>query len=213
MTVHSNVIRNITVTVLLAIVILLMSPCAYAEKRNLRSSTDKSIKLELADSVLNYADNYLGAKYRRGSVGPNRFDCSGFTSYVFSRFGYDLNPSSKGQFLEGTYIQKELLMPGDLVFFGGSKATKSVGHVGIVVSVTDAGFKFIHASVNGVRVSNYPQEKYYSNRYIGARRVLPLALSPTMPLLDFSIKELNTGVSLLKLAPPIKPKWHTLNLK
>ena len=33
--------------------------------------------------ILDYASKFKGTRYLLGATGPNRFDCSGFTSYVF----------------------------------------------------------------------------------------------------------------------------------
>ncbi|MEG0559348.1 MAG: C40 family peptidase, partial [Muribaculaceae bacterium] len=205
---YSRVIKYFTIAFFAIVIFAITTQSAFAEKRNLRSSKSSEIALEMADSVLAYADNFLGTRYSRGSAGPTRFDCSGFTSYVFSQFGYDLNRSSKGQFADGVNIHKESIMPGDLVFFGGSRAASSIGHVGIVVSVNNGGFKFIHASVNGVRISKFPQEKYYANRYIGARRVLPIKTILEEPVFEGIIKKLTSGVSLLKVQPIIIPSWN-----
>lgn len=115
----------------------------------------------------------MGARYRSGQAGPNAFDCSGFTSYVFKNMGIDLNRSSRAQFNQGDPVDKEDLQSGDLVFFTSPSSGRSIGHVGIVVDVDplSGSFNFIHASTKGVKVSN-SNEKYYSNRYVGARRVM-----------------------------------------
>ena len=67
------------------------------------------------------------------------------------------------------------LRPGDLVFFGGRRGGKTVGHVGMVVSVDKErnAMKFIHsANSSGITITSYPDGGYYSRRYIGARRIL-----------------------------------------
>ena len=65
------------------------------------------------------------------------------------------------------------LQKGDLVFCGGSRSPRSVGHVGIVTDVdADGGrFKFIHASRRGV-VIDKSTSPYYQRRYLGARRIV-----------------------------------------
>ena len=70
-------------------------------------------------------------------------------------------------------MKKSELRKGDLVFFGGSRSTRTVGHVGIVTDVDPANnrFKFVHASRSGVKVDD-SNSAYYSRRYIGARRIL-----------------------------------------
>lgn len=125
------------------------------------------------DDMLNEAFSHLGARYRRGHSGPNSFDCSGFTSYVFRNMGIELNRSSRSQYTQGEAVDKDELRTGDLVFFTGSNSRGPIGHVGIVVDVDhlDGSFNFIHASIKGVKVSN-SKERYYSRRYVGARRVM-----------------------------------------
>lgn len=128
---------------------------------------------EVKDSLLDFAHLHLGKPYKYAAKGPNSFDCSGFTYYVFSNFGYKLGASSKEQFTKGLEISLSDLQKGDLVFFGGSR-NRSVGHVGIVVSTDTVkqSFKFIHAaSSRGIRIDEYPSEPYYAKRYRGARRM------------------------------------------
>lgn len=87
----------------------------------------------LADRVLAEARRHAGAPYSYGAAGPNRFDCSGFTMYVFGRFGISLPHSSAQQAGATTRIPDEQKQPGDLIFtyHGGS-----IGHVGIYAGGT-----------------------------------------------------------------------------
>ena len=134
---------------------------------------DENLEYSEIDNMLEEAFSHLGARYRRGQSGPNAFDCSGFTSYVFKNLGIDLNRSSRSQYTQGDPVDKDELRTGDLVFFTGSNSRGPIGHVGIVVDVdhVDGSFNFIHASIKGVKVSN-SKERYYSRRYVGARRVM-----------------------------------------
>ncbi|MDT7546785.1 MAG: hypothetical protein QOE99_2895 [Actinomycetota bacterium] len=75
------------------------------------------------------ASRHHGQPYHYGSAGPTRFDCSGFTLYVFSRFGKRLPHSSSAQYNVVRHIAKSSKQPGDLVFFRNSSG--SIGHVGI----------------------------------------------------------------------------------
>ncbi len=127
------------------------------------------------ESVVKTALQYLGARYRSGMQGPNAFDCSGFTSFVYGRENVKILRSSRSQYTQGTPISQIAdLKKGDLVFFGGRGSHQSVGHVGIVTDVDPEGnkFSFVHASSSGgVRISS-SNETYYSRRYIGARRIV-----------------------------------------
>ena len=69
-----------------------------------------------------------GAYYAHGGMGPNGFDCSGFTSYVFNKVGINLPHSSSAQ---RSVVQRvSNPQPGDLVFvYNGGGG--SIGHVAI----------------------------------------------------------------------------------
>lgn len=129
---------------------------------------------ELASQIIDYADRYLGRPYRSGAKGPSAFDCSGFTSYVFRNYDISLSPSSRTQYTQGRKISKDEIRPGDLLFFSGRRGGKTVGHVALAVDVDENGIvKFIHAaSSKGITYDTYPDGGYYSQRFIGARRVI-----------------------------------------
>lgn len=42
---------------------------------------------QLVADLLKEARTHIGKRYRAGSKGPNAFDCSGFSSYVYRQFG------------------------------------------------------------------------------------------------------------------------------
>jgi len=130
-------------------------------------------KVPMGDSIINFGKLFLNTPYRFGSPGTSSFDCSGFTSYVYRNFGYNLKRSSAEQAEQFDAVQPEELKTGDLVYFSGRSHSRRVGHVGIVVSKNDNGtFDFIHAAVHkGVTISN-SDEAYYSRRFVKANRVV-----------------------------------------
>lgn len=129
-------------------------------------------KSNLIADLLKEAHKHLGKPYRHGMKGPNAFDCSGFTSYVYKQFGYSISPASRIQYTDGVSVDRKSLRKGDLVFFTSRSSGKNVGHVGIVVSADNetGKFKFIHASIKGIQVNEC--EGYYEGRYVGARRII-----------------------------------------
>ena len=130
---------------------------------------------KVQQDVIDYGKKYLHTPYRYGSNGPNSFDCSGFTSFVFKKFGYNLSPSSAGQEIQVQRIirKQEDLEVGDLVFFEGSSSNGRVGHVGIVSEVKKNGkFKFLHASTSYGVIFSSSDEPYYNARYLRGGRVL-----------------------------------------
>ncbi|WP_280119888.1 C40 family peptidase [Sangeribacter muris] len=146
---------------------MLREDIAKKEEHTISEESSKMIS-----DLLSEAHRYIGRPYVHGAKGPKAFDCSGFTSYVYRQFGYTISPSSRAQYTEGTNVERNDLRKGDLVFFTSRRSGKNVGHVGIVVSADNESgdFKFIHASVKGVKVSDF--EGYYLGRYVGARRII-----------------------------------------
>ncbi len=128
----------------------------------------------IIDSLLTYSFKQMGKPYKRAANGPNAFDCSGFTSFVFNKFGYDLLRTSSGQSKNGKKVSKKNLKPGDLVFFKGRNSHSSrIGHVGIVVSIDEKNsFSFIHAAVSTGISHDKSNAPYYAKRYLTACRVI-----------------------------------------
>lgn len=127
----------------------------------------------IAREIINYSKQFIGARYRRGAKGPNVFDCSGFTSYVFKKFGIDLSGACVVQVNQGISVKKDELQTGDLIFFKGRNIKSSrIGHVGIVVSNNDGSIKFIHACNRGVTIDELDKSSYYRPRYVKGARVL-----------------------------------------
>lgn len=145
---------------------LLLHDLEAKEKMEFSKETSSMI-----DDMLAEAKRYIGRPYVHGAKGPKAFDCSGYTSYIYKQFGYNLSPASRQQYTIGKSVSRNDLRKGDLVFFTSRSSGKNVGHVGIVYSVEpDGNFKFIHASIRGVKISDF--DGYYVPRYIGAKRII-----------------------------------------
>lgn len=145
----------------------------------------------LANRMIDYAERFLGTRYRLGASGPSAFDCSGFTSYIYKKFGITLNRTSRAQFLQGDKVSVSNLRPGDLMFFSSRSAGRgNVGHVAMVVSVDkeNGTCKFIHASTKrGVTYQTFPDNGYYSRNYLGARRILGTELDTSIEIEDVAL--------------------------
>ncbi|MCQ2222724.1 MAG: C40 family peptidase [Bacteroidaceae bacterium] len=126
------------------------------------------------ETIVKTAMQYIGVPYRHGTSSPKSFDCSGFTSYVFKQYDINLSRSSRTQYTQGQVIKnKSDLRAGDLVFFQGRSGKGGVGHVGIVAEVhKDKSFTFVHASTSKGITTEQSTTAYYSQRYVGARRIL-----------------------------------------
>ena len=107
-----------------------------------------------------------GTSYRRGGTSRGGFDCSGFTRYVYAKYGVSLPHSSAAQAGKGAAVAKSDLQPGDLVFFQTSR--RGISHVGIYIG----GGNVVHAASRGRGVTvDSINSSYYAPRYRGARRV------------------------------------------
>ena len=108
--------------------------------------------------IVNYAYNFLGRPYVWGAVGPDTFDCSGFTSYVYRHCaGIEITRTTYTQINVGVPVSYNNMQPGDLVF------TYNNEHVGIYVG----GGMYINATYPGSTVRVTPVTNFYA-----ARRVL-----------------------------------------
>lgn len=153
---------------------------ARAQAPSVRDTGEVEITARrLADSLVAYAETFLGTPYRYGANGPKRFDCTGFTRYVYARFGFhNLSRSAKDQARDGREVDISdfrNLQKGDILAIGSRRNPQVVGHAAIFVELDSTGRdpRFIHAAVRGVRYSSMLTERYYSNRILGARRILP----------------------------------------
>lgn len=108
--------------------------------------------------IVNYAYNFLGRPYVWGAVGPDTFDCSGFTSYVYRHCaGIEITRTTYTQINVGVPVSYNNMQPGDLVF------TYDNEHVGIYVG---SGM-YINATYPGSTIRVTPVTNFYA-----ARRVL-----------------------------------------
>jgi cell wall-associated NlpC family hydrolase len=80
-------------------------------------------------NILREAKRHEGKPYQWGAVGPYKFDCSGYTLYVFKRFGKSLPHNAARQYSSIRHISKSNRQLGDLIFTRNSSG--SIYHVGI----------------------------------------------------------------------------------
>lgn len=136
-----------------------------------RADTTRDVATQKRTNIVNTAKSLLGKPYVSGGNGPNGFDCSGFTQYVYKLNGYTIKrgPSSQLNSLSVS-VAKANLLPGDLVFFRDSRyGSGSATHVGVYVG----NGQMIHAPNRG-QVVRYQtiNSGYYAKYYIGARRII-----------------------------------------
>lgn len=130
-----------------------------SSSKNTNTNVDLGRGGSARTDVVSFALQFVGRPYVWGASGPNAFDCSGFTAYVYSKFGVHLDHYTVSQYNTGQAVSRGNLVPGDLVFFN---TYQPIGHVGIYIG----GGQYVHAasSRTGVIVSEL-------GSYAGARRV------------------------------------------
>jgi peptidoglycan DL-endopeptidase CwlO len=140
--------------------------------------------------MLTVLEAELGKPYRRGAIGPDKFDCSGLIKYGFSHIGWILPRRATDIGQLGETITPESCSPGDLLFFSGrrlsKKRAKQISHVGCVYKVEDGKIFMIHSSDQGVNITDITNSKYYQQRLIVAKRLFEadtttIAAQPELP--------------------------------
>lgn len=117
-------------------------------------------------TVLVEAERWLGTPYSFGGDSRSGVDCSAFVCNVFETIHLQLPRNSAAQAESGEGIDRNSVLPGDLVFFNTTGS--GVSHVGIMINPD----QFIHASTSmGVMVSSL-NEPYYHDRMLFIRRVI-----------------------------------------
>jgi len=110
-----------------------------------RGNTNNSGESASVSKLLSIAYSKLGAPYVWGATGPDVFDCSGFTQYVFRQVGISLSRTTYTQVKDGVAVSYSDLRVGDLVF-------SNPGHVSIYIG----NGQIIHSPQTGdvVKISN-----------------------------------------------------------
>ncbi|PKH26512.1 endopeptidase [Enterobacterales bacterium CwR94] len=108
-----------------------------------------------------------GTPYRYGGMSPRGVDCSGFVYLTFrDRFDLQLPRTTVAQTDIGTRIEKEDLLPGDLVFFKTGS-----GENGLHVGIYDTDNQFIHASTSRGVIRSSLDNVYWRKAFWQARRI------------------------------------------
>jgi hypothetical protein len=120
----------------------------------------------LASDAVDLAASLIGRPYVWGAEGPNAFDCSGLTQYVYGEFGVDLPRRAIQQSGVGTRVSR--LQRGDLIFFSTAPRESTVTHVGIY----EGGGVMIDASKRHGRVRrDHLNEAFWADRFLFAKRL------------------------------------------
>jgi hypothetical protein len=155
-----------------------------------------------------------GSPYVWAEEGPNYFDCSGFTYYMYGSMGIEIPRTAREQAKVGKYVAPNALQYGDLIFFATSKRSRhKITHVGMYLG--DGWFTHASTVKHEVIYSNLFKSKYYQNKLRICRRYLPeknrKLIAPKQPLwTETSTATTSSKPSSMKKAIVIKAPRNQL---
>ncbi|MBK4714256.1 MULTISPECIES: C40 family peptidase [Tenebrionibacter/Tenebrionicola group] len=144
---------------------LVLVGCSHhrAPPPNARLSDPVMVIAQLKDQF----NSWRGTPYRYGGMSRRGVDCSGFVALTFSdRFALNLPRETRSLAQVGTRIDKEDLLPGDLVFFKTGR-----GGNGLHVGIYDTDNQFIHASTSRGVIRSSLENVYWRDKFWQARRI------------------------------------------
>jgi hypothetical protein len=130
------------------------------------------ISAEPVSSILGTAFKLIGNPYRTGGTTPGGFDCSGFISYLYRPTLPGFPRISRDMAVTGESVSFGQWRPGDLLFYATGADSSQINHVAIWFGENAIIHSISDGPETGV-VLTVSDSRYWSRRYVGARRVLP----------------------------------------
>ncbi len=119
-----------------------------------------------AEQILDTAKQLMGTRYLWGGTSSTAFDCSGFIYRVFHANGITIPRDSLPMSQSGTWVEREELQPGDIIFTSQGGPLGRVSHCALYI-----GDGQIITTVGTDPVAIVPLDsERYRNEYWGARR-------------------------------------------
>ena len=103
----------------------------------------------VGERIVSIAQSKIGSPYVYGAAGPNSFDCSGFTSWVYAQVGKTIPRTSQSQAYSGQRVALSDIQPGDIVAYydGASHVAIYAGNGQIIDALnssTPVGYRSLH---------------------------------------------------------------------
>ena len=125
---------------------------------------DVEVEHVLSMNLFKIIDDWFGTRYKLGGATKDGIDCSALMQIFFTGFYCIALPrTAREQYDFSRRISRAELKEGDLVFFN---TIGGVSHVGMYLQNN----KFVHASKNGVTISDL-YEDYWLKHFVGAGRI------------------------------------------
>lgn len=117
--------------------------------------------------IVDEAQKFVDLRYVWAGTTSYGFDCSGFTMRLYQSQGISIPRDADEQAMEGTAVDIEQLLPGDLVFFAAKGGLGQIHHVGMYIG----NHMMIHSPNSSSAVAIQPIDSGpYGEEYWGARR-------------------------------------------
>ena len=92
------------------------------------------------ERIVSIAQSKIGSPYVYGAAGPNAFDCSGFTSWVYAQAGKSIPRTSQAQASAGQRVSLSNIQPGDIVvYYGGASHVAIYAGNGQIIDALNSG--------------------------------------------------------------------------
>jgi cell wall-associated NlpC family hydrolase len=125
------------------------------------------LSLPVQAPAVQRAMELIGSPYRFGGTTEKGFDCAGLVKHAYAAAGVSLPRTAALQYATGEKLERDELVPGDLVFFRDTYR-KGISHVGIYIGEG----RFIHAASSRRQVTtDHLDQTYYRTRFVGGRRI------------------------------------------
>ena len=176
--------------ILMPLLLLLTScgkPNPHPKHPNYKITKPKVTKTPSKKNLSKMVKKLQGSPYVWAEEGPNNFDCSGFTYYMYGSMGINIPRVAREQAKVGKKISMKELQYGDLIFFATSRNKHKITHVGMYLG--DGWFTHASTIKNEVVYSNLFTSPYYKKRLRVCRRYLPTSVSTVASATPWNTKQ------------------------
>lgn len=177
--------------ILVLLAVLLITACKpdpHPKNPNYSIQKPKVVHTPDKQNLQKMVKKLQGSPYVWAEEGPNNFDCSGFTYYMYGSMGIKIPRVAREQAKVGKKISMKELQYGDLIFFATSNRKNKITHVGMYLG--DGWFTHASTIKNEVVYSNLFTSPYYKKRLRVCRRYLPTSTAKVATVTPWNTKQI-----------------------
>lgn len=152
--------------------ILLLASFDTANATYLLKHTDPEDSLSVMDQVIKYGKSFVGKPYCYQGPSAWKMDCSGYLSHLHSAHNIALPHSAALIAKQVIRVDFAEIQKGDFLFFKGRDINRStVGHISMVIEVSNGIVTIMHSCRRGILIERYDNLDYYKRRFLFAGRL------------------------------------------